>query len=70
MKYLLFHLGLYELHEVSNVVFSCRSAGDFPGRGHLIALVLALSNGIQLFIDKVQEDTLSSYPIAIESSTY
>ncbi len=34
-----------------------------------IALVLALSNGIQLFIDKVQEDTLSSYPISIESST-
>ena len=34
-----------------------------------IALVLALSNGIQLFIDKVQEDTLSSYPLSIESST-
>ncbi|MBQ4324788.1 MAG: ABC transporter ATP-binding protein/permease [Clostridia bacterium] len=34
-----------------------------------IALVLALSNGIQLFIDQVQEDTLSSYPIAIETGT-
>ena len=38
MKYLLFHLGLYELHEVSNVVFSCRSAGDFPGSFHHLYL--------------------------------
>ena len=34
-----------------------------------IALILALSNGVQLYIDKVQEDTLSSYPITIEKST-
>ncbi len=34
-----------------------------------IALVLALSNGIQVFIDKVQEDTLSSYPITVESGS-
>lgn len=34
-----------------------------------IALILALSNGIQLYIDKVQEDTLASYPIAIEAET-
>ncbi len=34
-----------------------------------IALILALSNGIQLFINKVQEDTLSSYPISIMSQT-
>ena len=31
-----------------------------------IALILALSNGIQLYINRVQEDTLSSYPFAIE----
>ena len=31
-----------------------------------IALILALSNGIQLYINRVQEDTLSSYPLAIE----
>ncbi len=34
-----------------------------------IALILSLSNGIQAYIDKVQEDTLSSYPITIESET-
>jgi putative ABC transport system permease protein len=34
-----------------------------------IALILSLSNGIQVYIDKVQEDTLSSYPITIESET-
>jgi len=32
-------------------------------------LILALSNGIQNYIDKVEEDTLSSYPITIEEST-
>ncbi len=31
-----------------------------------IALILAMSNGIQAYIDKVQEDTLSSYPITIQ----
>jgi len=34
-----------------------------------IALILSLSNGIQTYIDRVQEDTLSSYPITIESET-
>ena len=34
-----------------------------------IALILSLSNGVQKYIDKVQEDTLSSYPISIEEST-
>ena len=34
-----------------------------------IALILSLSNGIQKYIDKVQEDTLSSYPIQIEETT-
>ncbi|MCQ2771159.1 MAG: ABC transporter ATP-binding protein/permease [Clostridia bacterium] len=32
-----------------------------------IALIMALSNGIQLYINRVQEDTLSTYPITIES---
>ena len=32
-----------------------------------IALILSLSNGIQQYIDRVQEDTLSSYPITIEA---
>jgi len=34
-----------------------------------ISLILALSNGIELYIDKVQEDTLTSYPLTIEKQT-
>lgn len=32
-----------------------------------IALILALSTGFQMYIDKTQEDTLSSYPVTISS---
>ena len=32
-----------------------------------IALIMSLSNGIQNYIDKVQKDTLSSYPITIQA---
>lgn len=32
-----------------------------------IALVLSLSSGMKTYIDKIQEDTLSSYPITIQS---
>ena len=32
-----------------------------------IALILAVSNGVQGYIDRVQEDTLSSYPITIQA---
>ncbi|MBD5157388.1 MAG: ABC transporter ATP-binding protein, partial [Butyrivibrio sp.] len=31
-----------------------------------IALILSLSNGFQSYIDRVQEDTISTYPITIE----
>lgn len=34
-----------------------------------IALILSLSNGIQTYIDDVQKDTLSSYPITIEKES-
>ena len=34
-----------------------------------IALIMSLSNGIQSYIDKVQEDTLSSYPITIQAES-
>ena len=34
-----------------------------------IALILSLSTGIQAYIDQVQEDTLSSYPIDIQAET-
>ena len=37
-----------------------------------IALILALSNGVNIYIDAVQEDTLTSYPISLtaESADY
>ena len=34
-----------------------------------IALILALSNGVDIFITNVQEETLTSYPISITSQT-
>ena len=34
-----------------------------------IALILSLSNGIQLYIDQVQEDTLSTFPLTISHQT-
>ena len=34
-----------------------------------IALILALSNGVNLFIASVQEDTLSTYPLTIQKET-
>ena len=34
-----------------------------------IALIMSLSNGIQTYINKVEEDTLSLYPITIEEAT-
>lgn len=34
-----------------------------------IALIMSLSNGIQNYIDKVQEDTLSGYPISIQAES-
>lgn len=34
-----------------------------------ISLILAISTGVQNYISKVEEDTLSSYPISIEEST-
>ncbi len=34
-----------------------------------IALILSVSTGVQNYIDRVQEDTLSSYPITIEAES-
>lgn len=34
-----------------------------------IALILSISNGVQNYINKVQEDTLSSYPITLQEAT-
>ncbi len=35
-----------------------------------IALILSVSSGFQTYINKIQEDSLSSYPITIEESTF
>ncbi|MBR3125455.1 MAG: ABC transporter ATP-binding protein/permease [Mogibacterium sp.] len=34
-----------------------------------IALILSVSSGFQAYIDKLEEDTLSSYPLSIQSET-
>lgn len=34
-----------------------------------IALILSISNGVQAYIDRVQRDTLSSYPIQLQAET-
>ena len=34
-----------------------------------IALILSISNGVQNYINRVEEETLSSYPITIQEST-
>ena len=34
-----------------------------------IALILSLSTGFQAYIDQIQEDTLSTYPLSIQSET-
>ncbi len=34
-----------------------------------IALILSLSNGVQLYIDSVERSTLASYPVAIQQET-
>ena len=34
-----------------------------------IALIMSLSTGFQKYIDKIQEDTLSNYPLTIQAET-
>ncbi len=34
-----------------------------------IALILSISNGVQVYIDRVQRDTLSSYPIQLQAES-
>ncbi|BDR54337.1 ABC transporter [Bombiscardovia apis] len=35
-----------------------------------IALILAVSNGVNIYIDKVQQDTMTSYPISIQEQSF
>ena len=62
-----FHLSLNNLMTKKGRTILTSFAGSIGIIG--IALILAISTGVQNYIDKVEEDTLSSYPITIEKST-
>ena len=68
MKFLTaLHLSLNNLMTKKGRTLLTSFAGSIGIIG--IALILSLSNGVQNYITKVQEDTLSSYPIMIQEST-
>ncbi|MBO6244625.1 MAG: ABC transporter ATP-binding protein [Clostridia bacterium] len=68
MKFLTaLHLSLNNLMTKKGRTLLTSFAGSIGIIG--IALILAISTGVQNYIDKVEEDTLSSYPITIEEST-
>ena len=68
MKFLTaFHLSLNNLMTKKGRTFLTAFAGSIGIIG--IALILAISTGVQNYIQKVEEDTLSSYPITIEEQT-
>lgn len=62
-----FHLSLNNLLTKKGRTILTAFAGSIGIIG--IALILAISTGVQDYIDKVEEDTLSSYPLTIEEST-
>lgn len=62
-----FALSINNLRTKSGRTFLTAFAGSIGIIG--IALVLALSNGIQVYIDRVQEDMLLSYPMTVEKQT-
>ena len=62
-----FRLSLNNLMTKKGRTFLMSFAGSIGIIG--IALILALSAGIQNYIDRVEEETLSSYPISIEEQT-
>ena len=61
------HLSLNNLMTKKGRTFLTSFAGSIGIIG--IALILSLSNGMQSYINKVEEDTLSSYPITVEESS-
>ncbi|MGN1316254.1 MAG: ATP-binding cassette domain-containing protein [Acutalibacteraceae bacterium] len=63
-----FSLSINNLRTKSGRTFLTAFAGSIGIIG--IALVLALSNGIQVYIDRVQEDMLLSYPMTVEKQTF
>ena len=62
-----FSLSLNNLMTKKGRTFMTSFAGSIGIIG--IALILALSNGINLFIAAVQEDTLSTFPLSIQKTT-
>lgn len=62
-----FHLSLNNLLTKKGRTILTAFAGSIGIIG--IALILAISTGVQDYINKVEEDTLSSYPVTIEEST-
>lgn len=62
-----FSLSINNLRTKKGRTFLTSFAGSIGIIG--IALVLALSNGIQAYIDRVQEDMLLSYPMSVEKQT-
>ncbi len=63
-----FSLSINNLRTKSARTFLTAFAGSIGIIG--IALVLALSNGIQVYIDRIQEDMLLSYPMTVERQTF
>ena len=61
------HLSLNNLMTKKGRTFLTSFAGSIGIIG--IALILSLSNGMQSYINKVEEDTLSSYPITVEETS-
>ena len=62
-----FSLSLNNLMTKKGRTFMTSFAGSIGIIG--IALILALSNGINIFIAAVQEDTLSTFPLTIQKTT-
>ena len=62
-----FSLSLNNLMTKKGRTFMTSFAGSIGIIG--IALILALSNGINIFIATVQEDTLSTFPLSIQKTT-
>ncbi len=61
------HLSLNNLMTKKGRTFLTSFAGSIGIIG--IALILSLSHGMQSYINRVEEDTLSSYPITIQEAT-
>ena len=61
------HLSLNNLMTKKGRTFLTAFAGSIGIIG--IALILSLSNGVDKYIDKVQEDTLSNYPLTIQEAS-